>query len=546
MKLWRWLLPLISGVLLSFALPDPLVNPPLPGWLFFPALVPLFVLVARSRQPREAFWYGFAFGAPFFASYILWLPQSFAVLLGSFFWVLYPPMVLILASFWGLVTWLSRQLGGPGLGALALLPAFWVLMEWARTQGYFAFPWGTLGYLWLDTPIVQLADTVGTYGLSLLTTVLTALLALPFIPGGQDRPHRHSSWRLPRHALPLLAALGIWAAAWATGSFKITFTGNNLPSDDHSALLVQGNLDPFGRLNTVGEELRIQTDLTARAAAVLAQDPELVIWPEGAVLSSPLEDLPGQPARQEIQTSAPASTFILGAGAFEAASGHWFNSVYSLNNTQVIDRYDKRFLVPFGERWPLIGVAAPLYRAVFGLFGLPLLQGRSPGRSLHPLQTPEGPVAAYICYESVFPQVQSAMVRQGATLLVNITNDAWFARGKGARQHFDMGRMRAIETRRYLLRAGINGITGVIDPLGRVGEVLERGVADTLLVRFGQSTVITPYVRYGRLLIPALLLYLLVVLAVSRLRRQSGVKIVAGNQARPPEADTAGQKTDRP
>ncbi|PWG73865.1 apolipoprotein N-acyltransferase, partial [Enterococcus hirae] len=83
---------------------------------------------------------------------------------------------------------------------------------------------------------------------------------------------------------------------------------------------------------------------------------------------------------------------------------------------------------------PLIESAAPLYRAVFNALGLPMLLGTFPGDDLAPLATPDGPVAAYLCYESVFPQVQHAMVAGGAELLINVTNDAWFARGDGGRQ----------------------------------------------------------------------------------------------------------------
>ena len=95
---------------------------------------------------------------------------------------MYPPIVLICAAFWGMVTWASRLLGKRGAGTLWLLPAFWLLMEWGRTQGPLAFPWGSLGYLWLGTPLAQAADIAGSYGLSFLTLVIAALIASPLIP----------------------------------------------------------------------------------------------------------------------------------------------------------------------------------------------------------------------------------------------------------------------------------------------------------------------------------------------------------------------------
>ena len=166
-----------SGALLSQALP------PTGVWPLFLALVPLFVLVAEAPTARRAFWLGASFALPFFAIYILWLPRSFSqpTMLGSFFWGVFPLLLAALCLIWGAVTFLARLLGGRGAGTLWLLPGFWVLTEWLRTQGYLGFPWGTLGYLWLGSPAAQVASTVGVYGLSLLATAAAALVAAPFV-----------------------------------------------------------------------------------------------------------------------------------------------------------------------------------------------------------------------------------------------------------------------------------------------------------------------------------------------------------------------------
>ena|SRR5690625_1938697 len=99
------------------------------------------------------------------------------------------------------------------------------------------------------------------------------------------------------------------------------------------------------------------------------------------------------------------------------------------------------------------------------------------------------------------------MVRDGATVLVNITNDAWFARGNGARQHYEMGSLRAIETRRYILRSGIDGITGVVDPFGRTVHEMPRGIPGFVVAQFAHIDLETPYVRYGHLLVPLLIVW---------------------------------------
>ncbi|MEX2534851.1 MAG: apolipoprotein N-acyltransferase [Trueperaceae bacterium] len=496
-----------AGALLSAALP------PTGIWPLLLALVPLFAYTARSERPRGAFWVGFAFGLTFFTLYVLWLPASFASpdFFGSFFWLLYPPLLLVLASFWGLVTLAARLIGGGGLLTLALLPPLWILMEWARTQGYFAFPWGTLGYAWLDTPVGQLADIFGVWGLGLLTTTVTALLAAPFVPvsrapapfAAAPAATRRTAFRGGRSSLGALllaplAALALLTLGWWGGSVKLA---RQLPAPNLTALLVQGNIDPFGRLTGAAGEVEIQANLSRQVAQELPSPPDLVIWPEGAVLGG-LVGESGRQSLEQVQESVPGAVFLVGARA--NIDGSSFNSAYTIEDGRLLDRYDKHYLVPFGERFPFADAAAPLYRAVFGLFRMAPVASTSQGDGLEPLATPFGSVAAYICYESVFPQVQREMVRSGAQLLVNITNDAWFSRGDGAQQHYAMGRMRAIETRRYLLRAGNDGITGVVDPLGNTVEQLERGVPEVMSAGFAMLDEFTLYVRYGHLLLPLL------------------------------------------
>ena len=215
---------------------------------------------------------------------------------------------------------------------------------------------------------------------------------------------------------------------------------------------------------------------------------------------SDLEDV-----RRTIQESAGGAPVITGGVAQEGNGA--YNSVYSLANSNVIDRFDKVYLVPYGESVPFDAALQPLYSTIYGWFGFAYFPPRSPGQVIKPLETPLGPAATYICYESVFPQVARQMVRDGAGVLINISNDAWFGRGRGAEQHFDMGRMRAIETRRYLLRDGNNGVTALVDPFGRTLERLPRAEAATLRVDYGLNDTVTPYVRYGDVLVLALAVF---------------------------------------
>ncbi len=475
------------GALLSVALP------PVLFWPALLALVPILHLSASSSSVRKGFGIGFWAGIGFFPLYLLWLPASLSQpdWFGPFFWALFPPLVLILSAFWGIVTGGARLIGGGGRLTLLVLPAAWVLMEWGRTQGYFAFPWGTLGYAWLDTPVGQLADTAGVHGLSLLALSLAALLAVPL--------HGRGRFAL---AAPVLAVL-LGGGAWLVGVQRLQVP---LPEPTRTALLVQPNLDPFGRLGTPTGDLQILTRLTATGMAGNT-DADLIVWPEGALVGIDIEAGTSSWVHEQIDEAAGGTRAIIGGRGRDAEGS--YNSAWLLEGSVLSGRYDKTMLVPFGERWPLMDQLEPAYRWLFGLLQVGLLQNTTAGAQAVSLGQDPG-LGVYICYESVFPQVTGALVRDGAEVLVNITNDAWFARGNGARQHYDMGRMRAIETRRYVLRSGLDGITGLVDPLGRSVAELPRNVPDTILVAFEPSDLITHYVRYGWLLVPVLLGWILI------------------------------------
>ena len=517
-----WLKALVCtfyGALLSAAFP------PVGAWFLAAGLIVLFVLVARSTV-RGAFGLGFWFGVGFFAAHLFWLPNSLSSpnLFGPVAWIIYPPIVLIEGVFWGSVTGLSRSMGRRGVGTLLALPALWLLMEWARTQGPLAFPWGSLGYLWLGTPLAQAADISGSYGLSLFTLVVAALFAVPFVLTG-------NRWN-SRALLPLAGVALLVGGVWGYGLFRLNQTP---PTPDRQALLVQGNTDPLGRAQGETTDLDIYTELTADAFATLeAPLPDLVVWPEGAIIGggATVEGMAGEQTRLRVEESAGDAAVIAGASIAEttAAGRQFFNAVYGLEDANVTGRYDKVYLVPFGELLPFYQPLRPAFDTVYGWFNLAAVT-RTAGQTFNPISTGVATVAPYICYESVFPQVARSMVAQGAEVLVNISNDAWFGRGGGAEQHFEMGTMRAIETRRYLLRAGNDGITAVVDPQGRTLQRLERFVPATLVADYATSDVLTPYVLYGDWLIWAVGGYTLLLIGASIYGRRRSRKLPVENES---------------
>jgi apolipoprotein N-acyltransferase len=505
------ILVLLGGAALSAAMP------PIGLWFCFFALVPLFVVVANAERARASFWFGFYFAVGFFAFHLFWLPNSLSKLFGAFIWATFPPMVLILGCFWGIVTYFSRLLGHQGVGTLLLLPPFWLLMEWARTHGPFAFPWGSLGYLWLGTPVAQASDLAGSYGLSLLTLVVSALIAAPFLQ--RDRRIVMLGPRKPSRAwFGIPVALVLLAVGWVYGLFRLELP---LPEPDRSVLLVQGNTDPLGRALGQTDDVTIYTDLTRNAMNTLPSPPSLVVWPEGAVIGErTLEGDNGEALRQRLQESAGSATLITGMSV-----GEWTenvrlgaNRVYGLADATITDQYDKIGLVPFGERLPFFDLLLPIYRIIYPLFGL----GAGtvvPGEFPKPITTPDLTAAVYICYESVFPHIVREQVKRGGEVLINITNDAWFGSGNGAEQHFLMGTMRAIETKRYLLRAGNDGVTAVVDPFGRTLARLERHISSSLVGEYALMNEQTLYVRWGDYIVWVVGIYAVIVIVLRMLSR---------------------------
>lgn len=448
------LLAFLAGVGLSFTFPpSPL------GWLAPLPLAWLFRAVA-GHPPDRAFTLALTFAAGFFAALLLWLPGSLSPLFGPGVAALYPVLVGGLALMWAGTAALTRRM--MGRATLWALPFAWVLLDSARGLGPFGFTWGSLGYAFASTPLVQLADLGGVSLVGLLVALTAAALA--------DRR--------PRVLLGAAALLSLG-----------TLYGLTRPPDPPAterALLVQGNVDPRAKAQgRTADELGRYLTLTR---AGLAAGPALVVWPETAAPAAPTS-----PAVDRALTALRVP-LLLGAPTEE---GGYRNSVYAFAGGQVRGRQDKVRLVPFGEYFPARERLDGAYQAVFRTLGLPALTGAVPGRTLAPLPVGGVRAGALICYESTFPALARAQVRRGARVLAVVSNDAWFGPSVGAEQHFLMGRVRAIETRRWLLRAGNDGVTAAIAPSGRVTARLPRRVAGALPVFFAQTTTVTPYVRWG-------------------------------------------------
>lgn len=465
---WRWVVAFVAGALCvpGFA--------PL-GWFVLPilALAVLVWLITDLRSARTAAWTGFAFGLGLFLFGVSWVYVALHRFGGMPFW-LAGPATLLFTAFLSLYpaaacAFVARL--RPCWQLLAF-PAVWALTEWARGWVFTGFPWLSVGYSQVpDSPLAGWAPVLGVFGVSFVTALAAAGAALAV-----RKDHRKAG---------LLAFAGALASgALLTG---VTFTGP--VGAPVTVTLVQGN---------VAQDLKFREDtllrsLMAYRETVANADSRLVILPETALPLLLHEVSPDY--LDGIRSLAARRAADVVVGVFEndpVGSDRFFNSVVSFG-ASVSQRYRKHHLVPFGEFIPLKGLLAPV---INDWLHIPLSdQTRGPVQQT-PLAIGGQKVAMNICYEDVFGE---EIIRQlpEATLLVNVSNDAWYGESWAAEQHRQISQMRAREAGRWMLRATNTGVTAAIDETGAVRSELPQFTEGALVVEAQGRTGATPYVRWG-------------------------------------------------
>ncbi|WP_425044617.1 apolipoprotein N-acyltransferase [Primorskyibacter sp. S87] len=419
------------------------------------ALVGLLYL--RCKSVRAAGTTGWFFGFGYFAIGLLWIVEPFLVDVARHGWM--APFALVFMSgglslFWTAAFMAAARWGKSDLSRMLLLVAFWGLAEFARAYLLTGFPWAAFAQHWVDTPVALLLAWIGPHGLA-LGTLCAALLAALAV-------HRRSM-------KPLVGTLPVLVAAF----LPFWFAGETAETDA-VIRMVQPNAPQHQKWDPAHIPIFYQRQLDMTAAG---SPPDLIVWPETAIPS--LLDQAG-PVLAEISHSARGSPVVLGLRRIEGS--RIYNSAVLIDGTGVAtDIYDKHHLVPFGEYVPFGDLAAR-----FGIHGFAAEQGQGfsagPGPRLMDLG-PLGTALPLICYEAVFPQdVNAAPARP--TLLMQLTNDAWFGTHSGPYQHMAQARMRAIEQGLPMLRVANTGVSAMIDPHGKVMRQIplgQSGYADAAL-----------------------------------------------------------------
>lgn len=456
------------------------------------ALAALAWLGRQAPTPVAAGWAGYGFGLGLFAFGIPWIyialhvfgamPPILAALANAgfaAFLALYPALALYAAKR------LARGRWGFAFAAA------WTLAEWLRGWVFTGFPWLAMGYSQTPwSPLAGFAPVIGVYGVTLATAATAAALAAL-----ASRPAR-------REALATLVILLGGGATLAWVPWTAT-TGAPL-----EVSLIQGNIaqDAKFRPEQLAETLHLFERLVSEAGS------PLVILPETA-LPMLFNELPDD-YLDRLAAQARARNGDLITGVFEnepVGSDRYFNAAISLG-TAPQQRYRKVHLVPFGEFIPLKALLAPI---INGVLQIPLSDQTRGSTQQRPLEVAGQKVAIDICYEDAFGE---EVIRQlpEATLLVNLTNDAWYGDSWASEQHLQMSQTRALESGRTMLRATNTGRTAVIDHRGQVLAMLPEFQTAILRHTVSGRSGATPYVRFGNA--PAVILALAALMVATRPR----------------------------
>jgi len=523
MKLWG--AAVLSAALLE--LPFPIAGP-MPPWRSIFAwfgLVPLLWALlcpetVNHRRPfRRAFLIAYLCGVLWYMGNCYWVRDTmlrygdmptgaptllliaFSLVLGGYF------------GLFGLGLMLIRQATGKPRLALASAPFLWVALELAASR-ITSVPWDQLGYSQVDNGIVShLAPWTGVYGITFLLVVANAFIATGYVV-----EPRIKLWEMTRRdwfKSDLVSGFGFLLMFLEAGTgirpLKLPTTA--------TAVLIQPNLDVAGDNDwssptdwqqhmvwlqkLASEQCKTYIAGIPQTGAANGEiicppyptHPDLVVWPEAPALSFMEADPRFQQGIATLAKTQQAPVIVGGYG-MDRSEGEqqWldYNSamVFASDGHRV-GRYDKIHLVPFGEYIPFQQYLTFAHK----LTGKVSSFSRGVDRTTFRLNGHR--YGVFICYEAVFADEVRHFAQLGAEVLVNISDDAWYGDTSAPWQHLNMVRMRAIENRRWILRATNNGVTAAIDPYGRVRQSIPRHQADALPAQYGFRNDITFYSAHG-------------------------------------------------
>ncbi len=426
-------------------------------WISFPGL---FFLLKESKSKKDAFILGWSFAFGFLVVGLHWIAAALFVELDAFWWVL--PLAVgglpaLLALYYGAAAMLAHLWGMKRLDGVLAFALCWMGAEAARAHLLTGLPWDLVGYVWADfLPVLQSVSLFGIEGLTLVTLLLALLPSFFFFPQERKRAR-------------ILASIGalLFASLVVWGQMRLSDAPHETV-ENVRLRLIQPNLDQEMKWQPEKRLANFQHLLNISFGQADEKNITHFIWPETATAYYLTEE---KGVRARIADRMPEKSILLTGVVrrqqYEGQPLRYYNSLIALNGRgDVIAGYDKKHLVPFGEYFPFRSLFP--FRVVTAL-GIDFTSGDR----IKSLRVPSLPsFGPLICYEAIF---------SGAVLdpddppafLLNLTNDGWYEGTIGPAQHFAMVRARAIEEGLPLVRVANKGVTGVVDPWGRLVAKIE-------------------------------------------------------------------------
>jgi apolipoprotein N-acyltransferase len=464
------------------------------AWFPLAILAPtiLFIIWYQTTSPYRAFGSGLLFGIGMFGLGVSWVVVSFhrfggmsllvSIVLTAAFVFIMALYIALLGSL--LIRWLPKH--HALLTFIVIWPATWTLIEWLRGWLFTGFPWLSLGYSQIDSPLQGFAPLLGVYGISWLVALTAGCLAYSYYL-------KKLEWHIG------LITIAIWGGGWLLSHQSWTQPlGNPI-----QVALLQGNIP---------QEFKWLTSYQLPSMARYLQlsqanrDADLIIWPETAIplfhhdVSTYAPDFWEQLA---LEQQTYRTDFLIGIPVMAADGKTYFNSVMSISNQPSF--YYKHHLVPFGEYIPLQAWLGNLLQWL----NVPLSEFAAGPLPQPNLISSGQAIGVSICYEDAFGELIRHSL-PAATLLVNVSNDAWFGSSIAPHQHLEIARMRALEGGRYLLRTTNTGISAIIDTQGQIVKQTPQFQVIALRATVQPYQGTTPYVRFGNNLIIMSLFFMVI------------------------------------
>jgi apolipoprotein N-acyltransferase len=504
LPIWPWLAAFCTGLLCTICFP-----PFNQSWLCWFALTPLIAAIWFSGQNSKRRWLhnlvlGYVAGVVFFTGTFSWL-GSLGTLYENF-WLhglslLLSIYLALYFAFWswfvGLIRPRNFLASWRNLLTAFLAAAAWVTHEWIRGWLFTGFGWNGLGVALHNTwPLIQIAEITGVTGLSFVVVFANVIAVTTpirlFLEAKTRQVRPHFDLTLTLAGIVGLLTFGLYSVQNRPLSKPLHVAAVQADIPQHEKFDPQFSAKIFERFSRLSE-----------IALRSSPPPDLLIWPESS-MPDPVRD-PNTESNQFVtEFSVSAKTDLL-LGTLDVQDRHYYNAALLISGgMQQMQIYHKVHLVPFGEYIPLRH-SFPLFAAVASKW-VPDDFDAGENYTLFRLTNRDVEVAPLICFEDTIGDLARQFVLRGATLLVDVTNDAWFLRSAGSRQHLANAIFRCVETRRPMARAANTGVTCFVNEFGRVTQMLQDESGSTFTegvlsgeIRAPMERELTFYTRHGEL-----------------------------------------------